>query len=241
MFARRSAVLFSGLYTCTIWVNLFQLLTRMSIALTATLSVSRTSALLFPLKHINKQRIYVALGCYASFILLETVLPCILGLQYGIYNFSGASCWLLPHSSTLAGEVWDLVDNIVDCLALAAPIIPVGISCCLSSYKMLNTPPELEGLTAGVRMKRRATETILIFTAVYFIFSLPLFVNYIFWMITAVRHTYPGPYYSSRGMYNYAWNITEVLSVALNSLCNPVIYFTRIAMFRDYVCRRGAA
>ena len=167
-----------------------------------------------------------------------TVIPCSLGVQYGTYDSSGAMCWLLPTDSDI-GATWDYVDNIVDCCALAVPIIPITISCLISSYKMSFDSGEPVGDQGrGADIKRRATVTIIIFTAVYVFFNLPLFIYYIFWFITDVKNSYPGPYFSSAVMYNYAWNYTEVLAVCLNSVCNPIIFFIRIKKFRDFVLKK---
>ena len=45
MIRERKPSLFAGPYNCYIWLNIYQLFIRMSIALTATLSVSRTRSL----------------------------------------------------------------------------------------------------------------------------------------------------------------------------------------------------
>ena len=71
MFNDRDASLYSGPYSCVIWINLFQLFIRMSVALTATLSISRTRSLIWPLKTIHKKPIFIGLACYAIFIVLS--------------------------------------------------------------------------------------------------------------------------------------------------------------------------
>ena len=235
MFIDRKPMLLAGKYTCVIWMNLYQAFTRLSIALTATLSVTRTVSIIWPMSYGRyKKRIFIVLYAYIFVILLFTIIPCALNLQYGTYDKSGAMCWLLPRSTGFA-VIWDHIDNVIDCMALAGPIIPIFISCIISIYKVSCTSDIVVNQSG---LKRQATITIIIFTVVYFIFNIPLFILYIFWFITAAKYTYPGPYFSSNVMYNYSWNFTETLSVALNSTANPIIYFLRIRNFRNFVLNR---
>ena len=187
-----------------------------------------------PLYRIQKKGIFVGLGCYATVVLLMTVIPSALSLQVSYFNYSGASCWLVPGDSS-AAAIWDHIDNAVDCIVLAVPIIPTGISCVISIYKMVYFDEGVVNETCS-NLKKRATVTIIIFTAVYFIFNIPLFIIYIFWTITSAEYdAYPGPYFEAELIYNYAWNFTRILCVGTNSAINPWIYFFRIRKFRRWV------
>lgn len=238
----RNPSLFADRYICAIWVNLYQLFTKMSIALTATLSISRTWLIISPFSFIHKKRIFIGLGCYATFVLLMTAIPCLVGLQYTTYDKSGGYCWMVPSRISGVAKIWGVIDDTVDNIALAGPLVPIGVSCMISIYKMLidrnNAITEHVNVQI-LNIKWRATFTIIIFTAVYLFFNLPLFICYFLWIVTWIKYTYPGPFFgSSAVMYNYAWNYVEVLSVSLNSMCNPMIYFWRFRRFRVFTLRR---
>ena len=276
------------------------MLTRFSIALTACLSISRTYALIYPLRHVHRGRVNLFLVVYLMSLFAGTALPDLLGLQYTDYQPAAGICWLLPTDdrtrSPLATLVWDIVDNFIDCATLALPVIPITLSGVVSIAKVHrmktlplikvqpkstlslrrmslahslatldeirrqtvrrmsalvtstlnveqcrdsealsnNTNPSIKIVRLGDRM-RHATVTIIIFTTVYFIFNFPLIILYILWFITALKYSYPGPYFSSTFMLFYSWHLTEALGVALNSLINPWIYFFRIKDFRVWI------
>ena len=84
-------------------------------------------------------------------------------------------------------------------------------------------------------MKRKATITVLLVTAVYIVFNLPVFINFILYIITLARGTYPAPYYTSIVMSHYSWNFTYVLCVVMNSTTNPIIYFFRMKKYKRAV------
>jgi hypothetical protein len=82
---------------------------------------------------------------------------------------------------------------------------------------------------AEVHVKRRSSVTILIFSAVYAVFNIPMAVCYIFHAIdegNGFLFDRPGFYFTSL-VYN--------LAVPLNSLVNPIIYFVRVKGFRSFI------
>ena len=245
-FNRRRPTLFVG-SVCIFWINTFQLLIRISIATTATISVTRTISLVYPLSHLNKRYIIIALFLYGSCVLSATAIPSIIGIQYSYYDVSGAYCWLMPTEKTFA-PTWNHIDNVIDCVALAFPVLPITISCMISIYCVMRVPKTIvknqyNGKEGGVsfgrgRVKTHATITIIIFTMVYLIFNVPLFIMYVFWYLTNYLYEYPGPFFSTAVMYNYSWNFVEVLSVASNAAINPCLYFIRIKKFRIFLKTR---
>ena len=78
-------------------------------------------------------------------------------------------------------------------------------------------------------MKKKATVTIIIVTTVYIIFNLPVFLNYVRFIVTV--------YGKQKDIQNvflqkYIWLLTYIITVALNSLVNPLIYVLRMRRFR---------
>ena len=78
-------------------------------------------------------------------------------------------------------------------------------------------------------MRRKATITIILFTLVYILFHVPVFLNYTRFIISMyVTGSFAeGVFYEK-----YIWLMTYVMTVALNSLVNPLIYLLRMSRFR---------
>ena len=84
-------------------------------------------------------------------------------------------------------------------------------------------------------MKVYASITIVIMTLVYIMFNIPVFIQFILYLVTLYKYEYPGPLFASLWMSSYSWNILFVLCVALNATINPFIYFSRMNHFKAYV------
>lgn len=186
-------------------------------------------------------------------------IPALAGAVHISYHFEEGYCWAEPHHENTASETWDKIDNYMDAVWLAVPVILIIVSCLISTAKIQLSNPGTSRhkdseknsklrrqdsaisvhFTAIKTSNRKATITIIIVTILYIIFNIPLFVNYVLYVITILKYTYPGPIYSGV-MHYYSWNITALLSTALNSSANPVVYFTRFKRFRQWfrrICR----
>jgi hypothetical protein len=142
----------------------------------------------------------------------------------------------------------------MDTAGLAFPVIPITMSCIISGYIILtvkkvkdkntNVKHEIRMHSSSIQSKnRKATGTIIIVTAMYIISNIPLFINYVLYLITITTLEYPGPIYSSPLMYYYSWNVTAILSTGLNAAANPILYLTRFKSFRKWIksgCLRGS-
>ena len=91
---------------------------------------------------------------------------------------------------------------------------------------------------AGETMRHafiHASITVVIFTAVVLMCSLPMFVNVVLGGITGLFYSFPGPYFSEFYMAYYSWVVAKVVCVVLNASLNPVIYFFRMKDFNSWV------
>ena len=79
-----------------------------------------------------------------------------------------------------------------------------------------------------------ASVTVVIFTAVVLICSIPMFVNVLLGGITGMLYTFPGPFFSEFYMAYYSWMVAKVVCVVLNASLNPVIYFFRMKDFNSW-------
>ena len=147
------------------------------------------------------------------------------------------------HTSYLHTLRVDAEDSFIKELDIFRFIVPIAISCAISVNIVVKSgkPGLHETVTPHMQIRRnqrrKITLTIIIFTIFYILFNIPLCVNYVLYVVTINMFTYPGPIYCDTFMYHYSWNITAILSVALNSTVNPIIYLTRFSRFKRWVLR----
>ena len=124
-------------------------------------------------------------------------------------------------------------------LQLAFPIIPITASCITSTSIMIYSARATQVSTVLTKMKREATTTIIIVTLVYIVFNLPVFLNYVRYII-AVYFTdkdFLDGDDSNEFLQKYIWLLTYVITVTLNSLVNPFVYVFRMKRFRSETVR----
>ena len=118
------------------------------------------------------------------------------------------------------------------------PIVPICISC-LTSYLIikLNTRKKI---TRSTNTTHSVTITIVIFTVVYIIFNIPVFINYLLMTIAGMSNGCRNNCYSIKYKDNFvllwfSWNFTYVMCVGLNAMFNPVIYYLRMKNVKEYI------
>ncbi|KAL5248823.1 hypothetical protein ACHWQZ_G017874 [Mnemiopsis leidyi] len=232
---------------------LFQMSQRMSVFLVAILSCTRTYIIVYPLKAIEPKSVLKLLAVLWVLMTCFFVIPPSIKLVQIKYHWESGYCWAEPIPGKKVSFTWDTIDNAMDTAGLAFPVIPITVSCIISAYKILTVQKVKEKRTqskysirissANIKSKnRKATGTIIIVTMMYIVSNIPLFVNYVLYLITIISFQYPGPIYSSSVMYFYSWNVTAILSTSLNAVANPVVYLTRFKAFRRWIrggCLRG--
>ena len=220
---------------------LFQMSQRMSVFLVAALSLTRTYTLVYPLRRVQPKAVLKVLAGMWVLMTCFFVLPPAVGLVRIVYHWEGAYCWAEPIPGKSISYTWDKLDNTMDTLGLAFPVIPMTVSCAISTYKIVVTRNDLTKETLAMMPKRmqkasqRISFTIIIVTVLYIIANIPLFINYVLYLITITCFQYPGPIYSSPFMYFYSWNITALLSTAVNATANPIVYFLRLKRYRRWL------
>ena len=238
---------------CAVHHILFQMSQRMSVFLVATLSCTRTYIVVYPLKIIDPKSVLKLLAVLWVLMTCFFVIPPSIKLVQITYHWEGGYCWAEPIPGNNFSYTWDTIDNAMDTAGLAFPVIPIAVSCIISAYKILAVQKVKDKRTrsrysiriSSAKIKstnRKATGTIIIVTVMYIVSNIPLFVNYVLYLITIISFHYPGPIYSSPVMYFYSWNVTAILSTSLNAVANPVVYLTRFKAFRRWIrggCLRG--
>ena len=113
-------------------------------------------------------------------------------------------------------------------LQLAAPILPICISCILSTVTIARSIKLTRRCRTVSHLKLEATITILVVTAVYIGCNIPVF---IFWTIYIVDGFTVSR--DNQFLYWYSWGLTYVVLVGCNAALNPVVMMCRISKMRD--------
>ena len=95
-------------------------------------------------------------------------------------------------------------------------------------------------MTRSTNTTHAATITIVIFTVVYIIFNIPVFINYLLMTIAGMsngcrKNCYSIKYKDNFVLLWFSWNFTYVMCVGLNAMFNPVIYYLRMKNVKEYV------
>ena len=185
---------------CMIWGMLWEMVPYFSVYLVGLMSISRTVVLIKPLCPLKMKVFWGLTIAYATFLILRTLGPIWIDAADYKYIWSDVYCYELPKKD------WSYKFNSISrSLTLAAPIIPICISCATSytiiilnerkQNKMRHPSvvacmPLCKGpqLPAKKKLKinhhkkstpMNATRTILIFTIAYIVFNIPIFINYL--------------------------------------------------------------
>eukprot|EP00116_Pleurobrachia_bachei_P009433 sb/3469695/ len=167
---------------------------------------------------------------YGLFVFLYRLVPLISGITRPTFPRDDVYCW--DDSNTEGG--FYLVVQIMGCLLLLPPFFLVTASCVVSVRLVYR---RVEGGVSG--LKRQASITIVLFTALYIVCNAPLIVNMIIWIWADLLEQDEG--YFQRTVYrlHYSWNTSDVLCVILNSTGNFLIYLTRKRDFRAWLLHRS--
>ena len=204
------------------------------------ISLSRTYNLFFPLRHLNKRAIITVVATYAIFLSLNQIIPVVAGWARFHFCAYDAYCWDIStevnaessHYGHDSVDMFSNVDNFMDFIIVAVPILPISISCVVSMVIIHCKPCKAKSKTT---VKHRASLSIITFTIVYIVFNIPVFIVYLLFIISLSKNSYPQPYFNNYVAKFYAWNVADVLSVSMNSAINPVVYWTRITQFRAFI------
>ena len=242
---------------CQLWGVLWEMLPYISVFFVGIMSISRTAVLIKPLWQLNTRLQWILTVGYCIFLILRTVCP--IWLKAATYEYvpSDVYCYELPTAD------WSYKFNSISrSLTLAAPVIPICISCTTSyTIIVLNErrqartrrpsrarlplckpvgKPDLAQLKKLKSSPMNATMTILIFTIAYIVFNIPVFVNYLLmsiagWSKNCVSDCYHKTYRNHPALIWYSWNFTYITCVALNSTVNPMIYYWRMPTVKEFV------
>ena len=131
------------------------------------------------------------------------------------------------------------VDVVGKCVTYAGPVIVVMISCfiCVANLKKNSVQACANTIPHIMKMKQKATMTILIFTGVFLVLNIPELVNTILWFIVVRKYGYwPGPVDLFHPVvYYYFRSFTNVLCWGINATANPIVLFWRMQRYQQWV------
>ena len=231
---------------CTLTGYGFNVATRMSVFLIATLSVARSLSLSLPFVAVRPIHVVVIVGFYYAINFLVAALPIVFGDGYQYEPFYGFCFWTINSLSFIKSVHSKLFESLTYGFIILPWLVPgmvVTVSCFVSLYYIRASHVYgrclARTMSQKVRnslLKRSATITIFVMTIVYIIFNMPCWAFYI---LVLCHIKYNIPWLQSRpAIYTYLFVVR--LSVVINSFCNPIVYIWRISKLRrfyaDKVC-----
>ncbi|KAL5254953.1 hypothetical protein ACHWQZ_G014418 [Mnemiopsis leidyi] len=229
LFRERKPGVFNDQLFCSLWDVLYTTLQKISIFLVLVLSTTRTIIIVNPL---NKIRIKTVVGCVVGYMFLLLLIPL---LQYLIlplrgeykYSWDGVYCY---YNFQMRFE------HAVNLVMVGLPPILTFFTLLVTVFKLSMDREDLEDTGSVIKeWKNRANITIAMFTSLFLVCNLPLFINLMHNMATSFFGVeYPGVYLSTRFMFWYSWHIARMESVVVNAALNPVLYYCRMRKYRAW-------
>ena len=231
----RDTMLFTVPGMCT-FLGMFQtILPAFSVAIVTVLCLTRTIQLFFLVRKPNKLAIFAGLTVYLAYLIISEAVPVFCGTFKFIYTKQEVYCWDIPAHSGPEARTAKYIEIAMDWISFSIPVIPI-ITCCVVSTTKIWLSRRI--CASNKDLKSRATITIMIFTAAYIVFNIPIFiVQLLRVLLFAHNEDYPGRYFSNYFMYQYGWNLAKMLLPTMNSAVNPIIYFTRMFKLRRWMLR----
>ena len=254
----RDGALFKNETICRMWATIWSTLPQLSIYMVGVLSVSRLVVLVKPTRQLHPS-LAVILPALCLFALVTTSITLLVsGVMHGVYIREWLGCTftaLTPGASlnrTLTqqdldkGLLFTTIYNIIP----AASIVPISISFTLSLYYLKKSSKKSVNIATSYRRQLEAAKTVILVTLLYIIFNIP-YSGALVYRLLVSEWTLSGEltvqeYLDGRTLkpttsdfFNaYFMPMVCVVSVSMNSMVNPAVYFCRITNFRNYVKNR---
>ncbi|XP_063689710.1 uncharacterized protein LOC134822532 [Bolinopsis microptera] len=229
----RDPVFFDNALFCYIWGVMWTVLPYLSIFLVAILSFSRTYTLVRPLGMVRCKLILGIVGGYLLLLVTRSGIPLIAAAHTNTSYTYFKDSVLCQEDIAEVNTYWHF-KMIANQVQLLLPIFPVTISC-IASFGVLHVRRRrLQCSDRVAKMQSEATLTIMMVTIVYWICNFPVVVNYMYFHIRFRQGYTYNSMYGTVFMHWYSWPATITLSVGINSVLNPLIYFTRMKRFREF-------
>ena len=197
------------------------MLIAFSIFLVMMVSVTRTISIVSVYSYMSpKHYMFGITGCYAVFTLVFAVLETL--FEEAWYVAEIGFCIGVQKNGTSAS--WTMLDNSILTLQVAIPSIVTFASFVISVWRLLKCKTK-----NSIAIRRRASVTIALFTAIFLVCNLPLFSNTSLLLFSQImNYDYPEPLFTSQFMGTYSWILTRHFFPVLNTALNPILFYWRI-------------
>ena len=220
LFRGREPGVFGNYLFCALWDVIYTILQKLSMFLVLLLSTFRTVIIVNPYYKVRIRTILCSVVGYVVFLVLIPVLQYVITPLRGEFKYSwdGAYCYY---------NFQIKLEHVINLLLAGLPPILTFLTLLVSVFKLRYSVTE--------SWKRQASVTIAMFTTLFLVCNLPLFINLMHNMTsTFFGVEYPGVYFGTRFMFWYSWHIAKMQSVVVNAALNPVLYYCRMGRFRTW-------
>ena len=255
----REGTLFKNQIFCEAWGVFWYTAYQISILMVSTLGISRFLVIKKTNYDLQPWIPYVIPSTVAVCCLLLLIVQLLKGIIYPIFYRELIHCSFLPFPSSRANSTdilstrQILVHGIFSLVVYGlntTSFIAVACSFVLSMIYLTKSRRAAKNIGSSQKYQREASKTVILVTLLY-LCSSTLFFSIVFPYsiidmianpIIPEKSTISDLYESIVEMFggndflnNYAFSIFYMLSTCLNSTMNPIVYYLRIRLFRDYV------
>ena len=233
----KTPILFRNHFFCNVWGLLWEILPSFSVFLVGVLSISRLILLLKP-----RFKFGITLMCIvmATYVLLIFAVKLILLLTTDVMDYEPMLryCFLISHNDNQF-RTHEIVTLGIMVSQLALPILPVTLCFILSLVLLLGPKYRTSQCNNFNSPQDKAAVTVVIITVVFIVFNIPMLINNIFYIhgLTTKQNATFTDIYDSVWTFYYSWPLAYIVSVAINSTVNPIIYYFRMQNFKKFVNR----
>ena len=239
LFRGRKPGVFNSYLFCALWEVVYTVQQKMSMFLVLLLSTFRTVIIVNPYHNVRIKTVMFSAVMYLIILILIPI------VQYTVrplrgqfkYSWDGAYCYYNFETK---------FEHIVNLILAGLPPILTFITLLVSIIGLRHSTTK--STAHASQWKYRTSITIVMFTSLFLVCNIPLFINLMHNMTTSLFGVeYPGVYFSTRFMFWYSWHIAKMESVVVNAALNPVLYYFRMDRFRAWCdrfipcqsCRQG--
>ena len=244
---------------CDIWTVIYGIILEISVFVVAQISVSRLFLLLKPNTNFYINCSWIAPLFYFfltltmkivnsalkvnTFAFVPPLMACVYIALDGTVSEQGEPMLHLPNELLLA---------VIETIQTGFTALPISL-CSVLCLCLLQSSKQRTRQLGGSRKKQdKATITVLIFTTLYVICSVPIFVyNIFFWIwnlsvdrseVYMANSKFLMSYlevYSTDFLVNYSSVMVTRVFPVINCALNPCIYFWRMTRFRNFILGRA--
>ena len=229
LYTNRKPGLFDMTMFCVGWSVTFYFLQLISMFLVMLMSVSRSIKLVMLRYEVQEKYLIVSFLLYSGFIVARFILILLWREESTDVFFYGETTAYCYYDISL--KPLSYIDQFIHVISVGAPPTITTLSFAVFMIKLFRK-------TSVSRMnqkKYRAAVTMAMFSTLFLICNLPCLLNNILWFLTELMHKYPEPFYVGDFMFFYSWLISDVICTVVNASLNPVLYFSRMVGFRNWV------